>query len=357
MADSVPEPAGHRDAVFGLARRDGCTLLVSNPRITGGELVPTWDLPGGRVEPGEDLPNALVREWREETGMAAEVGPLLFVMDGRKCTRAGVLLYTWRAFFFELTCSGEAQPGEGIDEVAWVADDEVPARLNAPYHAALRRWLASPTTTYDHVTWEDDVPADATDAPLPRRLLVVAALAAAGARDLLRREVDAALAAGEPSERIVETLLQIVPYAGYPRAITAFGAVRAALGETATALDEAADRGARGLEVFQAVYGATADAVLAGLEALDPMLARWTIEHAYGRVLAREGVLTLRERELLAVSVLTALGGLAEPLLGHMRAALRVGATKDQVAGAVAVVPSILGERAKSDARALLGRL
>ncbi len=357
MADHVPEPSGHRDAVFGLARRDGRTLLVRNPRVTGGGRASWWDLPGGGVEAGENLPNALEREWREETCTEGRVGPLLFVMDGAKRTGAGVLLYTWRAFFFEVTCEAEPTPGAGIDEAAWVADEEVPERLAAPYHAALRRWLADPATSYDTATWVEDVPDDEPEAALPRRLLIIAAAAAVGDRALLAREVDAALAAGERSERIAETLLQIVPYCGYPRAITAFGAVRAALGASRPPAPEAGDRAARGREVFRAVYGETADAVLGGLEALDPMLARWTIEHAYGRVLAREGDLSLLERELLAVSVLTALGGLDEPLLGHMRAALRVGGTAEQVAGAVAVVPSSLGEQRKLAARSLLERL
>ena len=52
-----------------------------------------------------------------------------------------------------------------------------------------------------------------------------------------------------------------------------------------------------------------------------------------------------------------AMSWVAEPLLGHMRAALRVGATRDQVAGAVAVVPNALGEQRKTEARALLERL
>ena len=53
-------------SVKGVLVREGHVLLLLNER---GE----WDLPGGRPDPGEDWPAALVREVREETGLQAEV--------------------------------------------------------------------------------------------------------------------------------------------------------------------------------------------------------------------------------------------------------------------------------------------
>jgi alkylhydroperoxidase/carboxymuconolactone decarboxylase family protein YurZ len=80
------------------------------------------------------------------------------------------------------------------------------------------------------------------------------------------------------------------------------------------------------------------------------------MEFAYGRVLARPELAPV-ERELLGVAILTAMGEASDALLGHMRAAVRLGASRESVAGAIAVVPASAGAGKRSAARALLFRL
>lgn len=57
-------------SVKGVLIHQGRVLLLLNER---GE----WDLPGGRPDHGEDQRAALIREMREETGLAVDVGALV----------------------------------------------------------------------------------------------------------------------------------------------------------------------------------------------------------------------------------------------------------------------------------------
>lgn len=50
----------------------GCLLIARRP--PGDPLEGMWELPGGKIEPGETPQECLARELAEELGMTAEIG-------------------------------------------------------------------------------------------------------------------------------------------------------------------------------------------------------------------------------------------------------------------------------------------
>lgn len=81
----------------------------------------TWGYPGGSVEPGESLRDAALRELQEETGITAEVGPLIDVIEVIGFDPEG---HHHHFALVALLChylDGELQAGDDAADCRWVA--------------------------------------------------------------------------------------------------------------------------------------------------------------------------------------------------------------------------------------------
>jgi 8-oxo-dGTP diphosphatase len=106
--------------VGGIIKDDqGRLLLIKRGHAPGAGL---WSLPGGRIEPGETDAQALVREMREETGLAVEPGPLI----GR----------------VRRPSPGYAAQGEDVLDIRDYAATVTGGTLRAGDDAAEARWIA-----------------------------------------------------------------------------------------------------------------------------------------------------------------------------------------------------------------------
>lgn len=96
---------------------EGRVLIAQRP--VGKSYAGKWEFPGGKLEPGETVFEALVREFREELGMAVESGVELFRHRHRYPDRH-VELHVWQVQQFH----GEPRGLEG-QAVAWVTPPEL----------------------------------------------------------------------------------------------------------------------------------------------------------------------------------------------------------------------------------------
>ena len=98
--------------VVGAAIVHGGRLLAAR-RKAPAALAGGWELPGGKVEPGESERAALVRECQEELGVDIAPGDRV---PGEWPLRDGLVL---RVYLAELV-SGEPRPLEDHDELRWL---------------------------------------------------------------------------------------------------------------------------------------------------------------------------------------------------------------------------------------------
>lgn len=122
-----------RVAAYAVCRNDGHVLLVRASAQT--EVHGAWFLPGGGLEFGEDPSDCVLRELREETGLAGSTPRLFDVVSDVRVRRSGETVFSVRLIYVIDECTGvlSAEQHGTTDQVRWVPLTELETLELTPY--------------------------------------------------------------------------------------------------------------------------------------------------------------------------------------------------------------------------------
>lgn len=99
--------------------RDGKILILREAgKYQDGTNIGSYDVPGGRLTPGENWRDSLAREVKEETGLDVTIGAPFFVGEWRPTPRGE----EWQVvgIFFRCQATGEVILSQDHDNFEWI---------------------------------------------------------------------------------------------------------------------------------------------------------------------------------------------------------------------------------------------
>lgn len=131
--------------VYGIHVKDGKLLVIHK---NGGPYTNRFDLPGGSLETGETLSEAMKREYLEETGLDVEIVENIGVIDFK-------LPWVWKEFtavhhiavYYSVKINGgkikipEQFDGQDSLEAVWVSKKDVSLKNVSPLVLKAFEWL------------------------------------------------------------------------------------------------------------------------------------------------------------------------------------------------------------------------
>lgn len=167
-----------------------------------------------------------------------------------------------------------------------------------------------------------------------RALVDMGALTARRFSDRLKEKIKFALSIGITREEILETIMQVTPFAGWPVGVEAIRAAEDIIGPYEKGKEDdknLSERRQKGKNIIRQLCGGDKrDEVFILIEKSYPDFMKVVTEgHLFGEIWSRP-LLSLRDRSMITIAILTALR-FENELKAHMRFALNLGLALDEV--------------------------
>lgn len=204
---------------------------------------------------------------------------------------------------------------------------------------------------------------------MPQQFLVkIAGLTSIGELNDLEKAIAGGLDAGLTVNEIKESIVHLYAYCGFPRSIRGLQTFMKVLderkrkgiidpkGKEASTINNAGSKYERGKTVLGQLTKTPQDGPLTGYAAFAPTIDTFLKEHLFADIFERD-VLTYSQRELVTISVLSAIGGVESMLKGHLTICLNVGLSPQQLKHFITMIESTIGKKEADSAKAVLAEV
>ncbi|MEQ8882748.1 MAG: carboxymuconolactone decarboxylase family protein [Cyclobacteriaceae bacterium] len=195
--------------------------------------------------------------------------------------------------------------------------------------------------------------------------VVIASLTAIGDLNNLKTALTEGLEAGLLINEIKEVLVHTYAYSGFPRSIRGLQTfldvlaereekgIKDTVGKEASPITDSRDKYSRGVETLEELVQAKLDGPKPAYQQFSPEIDVFLKEHLFADIFERD-VLSYAQRELVTISVLSALGNLEPMLTGHFNICLNVGLSSKQLNEAVEIIKVTIGHEEAQSAQNVL---
>jgi alkylhydroperoxidase/carboxymuconolactone decarboxylase family protein YurZ len=201
-----------------------------------------------------------------------------------------------------------------------------------------------------------------------KSIITIASLTAKGDLKKLKTELNTGLEVGLTVNEVKEVLIHTYAYCGFPRSIRGLQTFMEVLnerkakgiidepGKEASPIREDGNKYQRGKKILEQLTKTPQSNALTGYSAFAPTIDTFLKEHLFADIFERD-VLTYSQRELVTISVISAIGD-AEPMLkGHLSISLNVGISPEQLKEFIGVIKPIIGTKKTKAAKEVVNEV